>query len=84
MMTFEQFQATRKPCTDLGTALSDARWEDGPNAEGNLYLAYLYIERLSERSWSLVLGNQEYVSPDLGELEQRLYDFAMAEGLTDV
>lgn len=84
-MTFEQFQATRKWCDDLGKALSDARWEDGEKGRGQLYLDCLYIE--SSIGWEgatggycLQIGNSQKMSDDLESLERDLYDWAMAEG----
>jgi hypothetical protein len=52
MMTFEQFQSTRRYCDDLGEALDDATWEhEAFKARGNLYLDVLYIEEVNP-GWS--------------------------------
>ena len=45
-MTFEEFQATRRRCDDLGAVLADCRWDGGPAAKGNLYLDELYIDEV--------------------------------------
>ena len=89
-MTFEQFQATKTHCDDLGAKLSDARWEDEPvPAKGNLYLDALYIEAIQphwpeaarkEGKWHLLIGRDEWITDDLESLERRLYDFAVSEG----
>ena len=79
-MTFEQFQATRTHCDDLGKALNDARWEFEPApAKGNLYLGCLYLEAFGDE-WLLVIGNTEARSADLEALERDLYNFAVSEG----
>jgi hypothetical protein len=83
MLTFEQFQATRKPCDDIGKALNDARWEgESKPATGFLYLDCLYIESFNGE-WLLVIGNTEGVSPNLESLERDLYAFAVSEGYAD-
>jgi hypothetical protein len=88
-MTFEQFQSTRTASDDLGSVLSDARWEGEPNAKGNVYLGALFIEAVQphwpeaarkQGAWHLLIGNQEWISDDLPSLERELYDWAMAEG----
>jgi hypothetical protein len=45
-VTFEQFQATRQHCDDLGAVLSDCSWDGEPAACGNLYLDCLYIDQV--------------------------------------
>ena len=45
-MTFEQFQATRRYCEDIGAVIADARWDGEPPAKGYLYLDALYIEEV--------------------------------------
>ena len=91
-MTFEQFQATRKWCDDLGAALADARWEGEPAARGNLYLDVLCIEQVQDHwpaaarargRWHLLIGRDEQISDDLESLERRLYEFARSEGYFD-
>lgn len=91
-MTFEQFQATRRHCDDLGEALQDAGWAGEPSpASGNLYLGCLYIDEVkphwpekarAQGKWHLLIERSEWISNDLESLERRLYEFAVAEGFT--
>ena len=92
-MTFEQFQATKTYCDDIGTKLDDGRPEEAPKAVGNVYLDTLYIEQVQDHwpeaarnagKWNLIIGNQEWISDDLESLEHKLYDFAVSEGYFDV
>lgn len=88
-MTFEQFQATREVCSDLGKVLKDATWDDLPEpATGYLYLECLYIDEVREwwpdaarqaGKWHLLLGRDEYITDDLEALERKLYEFAVSE-----
>lgn len=88
-MTFEQFQATRQRCDDLGNALDDCRWDEEPPATGFLYLGCPYIENVQDHwpeaarrqgRYCLHIGNQEWISDDLESLEQHLFEFAVDEG----
>lgn len=88
-MTFEEFQATRMPCADLGFRLDDARWLGEPPAKGNVYLDVLYIEEVMPHwpeaarkagKWCLLIGNDQWISDDLTALERDLYEWAKAEG----
>jgi hypothetical protein len=86
-MTFQQFQATRTYCDDLGSALQDARWEDEPTGKGNLYVGCLYIEERQphwpgdrDGKWFLLINRDEWISDDLEALERRLFQFAQDEG----
>lgn len=88
-LTFERFQATRTECSDIGKALSDARWDDGPLAQGYLYLGQLYIEKVTDDwpeaarrqgAWALQIHNTQILSDHLESLERHLYDFAVSEG----
>ena len=92
-MTFEEFQATRRWCEDLATAVSSDNWAQEYGEEctpqGNLYLGCLYIERIADwwpestkarGEWYLLLDRDEYVTNDLTALERRLYDWAASEG----
>ena len=92
-MTFTEFQATRRYCDDLGTALADARWQGEPPATGNLYLdGTLYIEAVQAHwpaeakargKWHLLLERDEWVTDDLELLERKLFAWAMASGYGD-
>jgi hypothetical protein len=89
-MTIEQFRASRQWCDDLGAKLKDASFEqDGKKARGWIYLDALFIERVENDwpeatrrrgDWHLILGNAEYISFDIFELERRLFDWAVSEG----
>ena len=79
MMTFERFRTAVGEMDDLGAFLGD---ESLTGVSGRLYRHGLYyIARTADGRWSLVLGNTERVSDDLGALERELYDFAVAEGI---
>jgi hypothetical protein len=94
MLTFKQFQASRKHCDDLGKKLDDASWEDEPvPAKGNIYLDVLYIEAVqphwpeaskAQGKWHLLIGRDDWISNDLTMLERNLYAFARSEGYLDV
>jgi hypothetical protein len=90
-MTFQEFQATRRDCDDLGAVTNDARWEDEPTpAKGITYLDNtLYIEAVQPHwpdaakargKWHLILGREEWITDDLEMLERELYDWAVSEG----
>lgn len=92
MMTLEQFRATAVDCNDIDAAIADARWdEEEAPARGKIYLGCLYIERrpvagwanAATEEWHLILGNCEWLSDDLAELEAKLYEFACDEGYCD-
>jgi hypothetical protein len=85
-MTLEQFQASRQLVADIG-AVTDTEQLDG--RPGYLYADTLWIETHCPE-WSgspadayqflLVIGNQEWLSNDLSELEPILYEYAVDEG----
>lgn len=88
-MTVDEFVATRVWCDDLGTKLSDARWEGEPKARGWLYLDALYIEEVQDHwpaeakakgKWHLLIGRDEEITNDLPVLEKQLLQFAKSEG----
>jgi hypothetical protein len=92
MMTFEQFQATRKESNDLGRDTEDCMWDNEPKASGLLYLGKLFIENVEDwwpqrakdmGKYHLLLGRDEWVSDDLESLERELYDWAMSAGYDD-
>jgi hypothetical protein len=92
-MTFAEFQSTRKWFDDLTTVISDCRWGDEPGSPaGYVYLDALYIERVQSHwpqavrdagTWCLLLGNEEYVTHDLVEVEAKLYEWADSAGYFD-
>jgi hypothetical protein len=90
VMTFAQFQATRVRSDDLGAALDDVTLAKLGPAKGFLYLSKppneqgytggLYIEEDLPGIWRLTIGDDEELTTDLGGLERRLYQFAIADG----
>jgi hypothetical protein len=88
-MNLDQFRATRKPCVDLGAALSEEMLN---GVGGLLYCDVLYIEDTTtwtkdapgygKGRWYTLIGRVEYQSDDLAVIEERLYDFASREGYT--
>lgn len=88
-MTFEEFQATRTRCEDLGKALRDCVWDNDPApGSGYLYKGDLLIEDVKDHwaeetkirgKYQLLIGHMVHISNDLAELERRLYDFAISE-----
>jgi hypothetical protein len=90
--SFEQFQATRIRCEDLGTALGDATLlEQG--ARGFLYLPQpanahgysggLYIKDADPGEYRLQLDEDVEVTSDLEGLERRLFQYAVGSGLIE-
>lgn len=79
MMTFPQFQATRKDCADIG-AMMGADFYAGDRIvtrSGYVYDDDCYIELINGKP-SLMLHREEYTG-DLAELELRLYAWVMTE-----
>lgn len=88
MMTFEEFQATRKFHLDISKVIEDTRWEDEGPVQGFVYLNQLYIEMVGDHwpeavraqgSLYLLLNRDEWISNDLTALEWRLYHWACEE-----
>ncbi len=87
---FEEFQALRREVADL-QPVSGCDWHKG--VAGFVYEvvigAGLHIEKNND-SWKstpaepyaymLNIGNDEWLSNDLAELERKLYEFAIDEG----
>ena len=84
-MNFQDFQATRTACADLGAATSPEWFLDADGNEatatGFLYDGDCYIQQLANGSYYLILGNEETVSQSLDELELVLHTRAADEGL---
>lgn len=89
-MTLEEFQATGRDCPDLGAALAD---ECLQGAVGRLYSGgSLWIEDTTNwptdapgyghGRWYTLIGNCQYQSDTLIEIEWRLYEFALDSGYT--
>jgi hypothetical protein len=90
-VTFEEFVAARVWCEDLGSKLSDVRWEGEPAGKGYVYLDSLYIEQVQahwpdaarqQGKWYLLIANMEWID-ELPPLEQRLWEFAKSEGYVE-
>jgi hypothetical protein len=89
-MTLEEFARTRRYHDDLGTVVDDIRWEEqrvppaGFTYEGNLYIELVQPhwpeDARRQGGWHLLLGNEEWITNDLSELEERLYQFAVDSG----
>jgi hypothetical protein len=90
--TFEQFQATKFECADIGAALRIDGFddEDDPIA-GNIYLCAVWIERMPEISegmksaghkpggkWHLLIENSTEIGDDLEKFERELYKWAVS------
>lgn len=86
-MAIETFRSTRKLVADLGASTDNEALDGRP---GYLYDGRLCIEtRCADWSGSpadayqflLVIGNQEWLSNELSELEVHLYEYAVSEGI---
>jgi hypothetical protein len=85
-MSFADFRATGK---DFDGIVPHYREEP---ARGRMYLDSLIIEKKPltgwpngrPEEWSLLLGNNDWLTDDLEELERRLFAFAVAEGYCDL
>jgi hypothetical protein len=87
MKTFEQFQATRTACDDLG-AHPNLAPEWFLDAEGNertaagfVYDGDCYIERLDDGRFYLIIANMEWTDDDRAALERELYQWCVDEGV---
>lgn len=86
-MTFEEFQATRRDVDSLKDIGIVNVGETIPRP-GIVYFDFYYIEKsnanwpadvLRRGAYYLHLGNQEWFSDDLHEMELRLYGYASAQ-----
>jgi hypothetical protein len=92
-MTFEEFQATRRPSENLSKDLPGVYfYNDDPISAGFIYLNSLYIEDVHkfwpetakrEGKYYLLLERSEWISNDLADLERKLYDFAIDNGYAE-
>lgn len=73
---FKEFQASKEEGIIPEEILGDSRQQNG----------YLYLDRqcaiiiLDVNRYELILGNMDYVSNDLTDLELKLYQWAISEG----
>jgi hypothetical protein len=82
-MTFDEFVATRKVSIDLAHDLPDEAFEF-EGQEGRIYCGDLFLWDRKDRPggrWATVIGNQEHLSDDIAEIERRLYQYALWEGI---
>jgi hypothetical protein len=86
-MNLEQFQATKKAVPDIGVAIDDESLKGRPGlvyGDTSLFIETRCAEwdgsRAAAYEFYLCIGNQEWLSNDLSELEERLHDFGVAEG----
>lgn len=77
-MTLAEFIASREESADVGAVIGDDLVEGMP---GYTYLGSLYIERLPSGVFNLRIGTGEHRSADIAELESKLFDAAVSEGL---
>ncbi len=76
MMTFEQFQATRRKVADVGEATGI---DLGEVQSGYVYDSDLHIFDMPDGRYLLVILNDQTISDNLTELEQKLYEFGSDE-----
>jgi hypothetical protein len=91
-MTFEEFQASKRHVDDLGKEINCDMGFDNP-VPGFLYAdSSLYIEKRhegwhpmvkEEGQYYLLLGRMDWISDNLTDLERRLYEYAVREGIVD-
>jgi hypothetical protein len=90
-MTFEQFQATRKWADDIRAAVPEADHLEpdntGHGVSGFHYHGGLHIISYgggaSPQSFVLQIANVIEQGEDLTELERKLYEWGLAEGVFD-
>lgn len=91
VMTFAQFQASRRWSDDLGATFGETDlFIASACAVGNVYAGAFAIESVpigsperARGAWSLLVERDWTVSGDLADLERRLYDWAVGEGYLD-
>jgi hypothetical protein len=79
-MTFAEFLATRRYGA-FATLIPEADWEGYDHATGYVYGSGWYIVDVEhpDGRYELTLGNESWLSDDLGEFERRLYEWVAAE-----
>jgi hypothetical protein len=92
-VTFEEFQATKFECGDLGAALDQDMGILEPVA-GNVYLGSVYIEQVRDTTpngypneyraqgkWHLLIENTTRIGDDLEKFERELFAWAVGAGI---
>ena len=78
-MTFEQFQASRTEVADLNAAIGAEYFDN--STPGFIYAGQeLHIEKEAASAFILTIGNCQWKTGDLEDLERKLYAFALGEG----
>ena len=83
--TLAQFQATRRAVSDLASELGiDASYFEDESrtprkAAGFVYTDDCYIDLMEDGRFHLILFRDEYVSDNLGELEDKLFQWCIDE-----
>lgn len=83
-MSFDDWRAARVWHEDLGVPLEDIALSGGyggPAARGYVYPGGLYIEQSDGGKWVLTIANVITRSLSISELERRLYEWAVSEGM---
>ena len=79
-MTLEKFRQSGK-FVNLNDFI-DLHYDDEEVKMGMLYDGLCYVEK-DQDDWYLAIGNLEWSSPDLSELEEILYDWYSTEILAE-
>ncbi len=79
-MTLEKFRQSGK-FVNLNDFI-DLRYDDEEVKMGMLYDGLCYVEK-DQDDWYLAIGNLQWSSPDLSELEEILYDWYSTEILAE-
>ena len=71
MLTFTEFQATKRVVADLGVEFQDLSLA---GVSGLIYADFCYIENRPEGQFYLIVGRGDWMSDDLASLERILDD----------
>jgi len=83
MMTLKEFQATKRATTepsDLADITGFEELDDGV-VEILVYVESAYISVMDDGQYHLILFNEEWIDKDVAELEPRLYQFCIDNGV---
>jgi hypothetical protein len=87
MLTYDDFLKTKKRSENL--RVDAPAYTDGydtterPVLKGYVYCDAYVIEELEDGRFYLLLANQDWIEPDIAELEPRLYEFVKANTVDD-